>query len=52
MKWRAKYFDNSSDSGPSRVEVIEADDQDQATERAKERMGSAMKVDVEPVDSN
>jgi hypothetical protein len=52
MKWRAKYFDNRSDSEPARVELIEADDQYQATERAKERIGSAMRVDVEPVDSN
>jgi hypothetical protein len=48
----SKYFDNRSDSEASRVELIEADDQDQATERAKERIGSAMRVDVEPVDSN
>jgi hypothetical protein len=44
--WRAEYFYNTDDKEPSRTEIIEAEDESEAADKAARLMGLSMRVDV------
>ncbi|MBV9571509.1 MAG: hypothetical protein JO056_09745 [Alphaproteobacteria bacterium] len=44
--WRLDYFINSDDLLPARSEVVEATDEQEATDMAAENMDDAMRVDI------
>ena len=44
--WRADYYDNASDDQASYSETFEAKDSKDATEKAMDRPGNWMRVDL------
>ena len=44
--WRADFFDNATDTFPSRSELIQADSEDGQRRQAAARMGAALRVDL------
>ena len=44
--WRADFFDSLDDEMPSRSELIEATNENEAADRAAAKMGGTSRVDI------